>query len=89
MDNKIKNLSTNQTYMIVHGQLSGKGTRPKSSINIKKNCLAEGSWNFEDNFWNLNKKSVFLGHLQDSIYERFEQFTKFDFQHFRPQLIDW
>ncbi|RNA45230.1 hypothetical protein BpHYR1_053799 [Brachionus plicatilis] len=29
MDNKIKNLSTNQTYMIVHGQLSGKGTRPE------------------------------------------------------------
>ncbi|RNA00814.1 hypothetical protein BpHYR1_018557 [Brachionus plicatilis] len=24
MDNKIKNLSTNETYMIVHGQLSGK-----------------------------------------------------------------
>ncbi|RNA17660.1 hypothetical protein BpHYR1_012227 [Brachionus plicatilis] len=31
MDNKIKNLSTNQTYMIVHGQLSGKGTRPDFS----------------------------------------------------------
>ncbi|RNA43281.1 hypothetical protein BpHYR1_028720 [Brachionus plicatilis] len=34
MDNKIKNLSTNQTYMIVHGQLSGKVKFMKSKSQI-------------------------------------------------------
>ncbi|RNA30285.1 hypothetical protein BpHYR1_027649 [Brachionus plicatilis] len=62
MDNKIKNLSTNQTYMIVHGQLSGKGTRTRKRSNINgstiKVCYTLQIWqkldfNIFDHFANI------------------------------------
>ncbi|RMZ99763.1 hypothetical protein BpHYR1_001625 [Brachionus plicatilis] len=56
MDNKIKNLSTNQTYMIVHGQLS-----EKESFSSYSGDTFFISKNFKNNkIYKLNKKNFKL-----------------------------